>query len=141
MINTVMLIGRLGANPDVRDTTKGDKYASLSLATNERYKGKDGEYKEKTQWHKVMVFNPNIAESLSKYRKQGDMVHIQGQIEYRSYEVDGETKYVTEIVVPRFKGVVQLIPTKNSPANSTGKSNGPIAQAKADMQDDPVIPF
>lgn len=137
MINSVMLIGRLGADPDVRETTKGDSYASLSLATNERYKAKDGEYKEKTQWHKVMVFNPQVAQSLQKYMKKGDTIHVQGQVEYRSYESDGTTKYVTEIVVPRFSGKVQLIPTNNSGGQ---KATAP-ATSNANGEQVPDIPF
>lgn len=113
MYNFITLVGRLGADPDVKETIKGDNFASLSLATNERYKAKDGDYKEKTQWHKVIVFNPQIASSLAKYMKKGDTIIVQGQVEYRSYEADGTTKYVTEVVVPRFSGKVQLIPMNN----------------------------
>ena len=137
MYNFITLVGRLGADPDVKETTKGDNYASLSVATNERYKGKDGEYKEKTQWHKVMVFNPQVASSLQKYMKKGDTIIVQGQVEYRSYESDGVTKYVTEVVVPRFGGKVQLIPMNKGggqPATASAPSNASTEQA-------PDIPF
>jgi single-strand DNA-binding protein len=135
MYNFITLVGRLGADPDVKETTKGDSYASLSLATNERYKAKDGDYKEKTQWHKVMVFNPQVASSLAKYMKKGDTIIVQGQVEYRSYENDGITKYVTEIVVPRFSGKVQLIPMN--------KGNGQPAKDSASTSAEPTvdIPF
>lgn len=126
MYNFVTLVGRLGADPDVKETIKGDNFASLSLATNERYKAKDGDYKEKTQWHKVIVFNPQVASSLQKFMKKGDTVIVQGQLEYRSYETDGTTKYVTEVVVPRFSGKVQLIPMNNGgskPATASAPSN------------------
>lgn len=126
MYNFVTLVGRLGADPDVKETIKGDNFASLSLATNERYKAKDGDYKEKTQWHKVIVFNPQVASSLQKFMKKGDTVIVQGQLEYRSYEADGTTKYVTEVVVPRFSGKVQLIPMNNGgskPATASAPSN------------------
>lgn len=131
MYNFITLVGRLGADPDVKETTKGDSYASLSLATNERYKAKDGDYKEKTQWHKVMVFNPQVASSLSKYMKKGDTIIVQGQVEYRSYENDGITKYVTEVVVPRFSGKVQLIPMN--------KGGGQPAKASAPTSAEPAI--
>ena len=85
MLNIVILTGRLGADPEVKETSQGGKFATLSLATNEKYKDKDGEYKEKTQWHKVIVWNPNLAESLGRYIKKGDVVNVTGQIEYRSY--------------------------------------------------------
>ena len=135
MYNFITLVGRLGADPDVKETTKGDSYASLSLATNERYKAKDGDYKEKTQWHKVMVFNPQVASSLAKYMKKGDTIIVQGQVEYRSYENDGITKYVTEVVVPRFSGKVQLIPMN--------KGGGQPAKAAASTSAEPAvdIPF
>lgn len=137
MYNFITLVGRLGADPDVKETIKGDNFASLSLATNERYKAKDGEYKEKTQWHKVIVFNPQVASSLQKFMKKGDTVIVQGQVEYRSYEADGTTKYVTEVVVPRFSGKVQLIPMNNGggkPATASAPSNASTEQA-------PDIPF
>ena len=132
MYNFITLVGRLGADPDVKETTKGDNYASLSVATNERYKAKDGEYKEKTQWHKVMVFNPQVASSLQKYMKKGDTIIVQGQVEYRSYESDGVTKYVTEIVVPRFSGKVQLIPM-NKGGSQPAKTSAPSTEQAPDI--------
>ena len=99
MLNIVILTGRLGADPEVKETSQVGKFATLSLATNEKYKDKSGEYKEKTQWHKVTVWNPNLAESLGQYIKKGDVINIQGQIEYRSYESDGQTKYDSDLVV------------------------------------------
>ena len=143
MLNIVILTGRLGADPEVKETSQGGKFATLSLATNEKYKDKSGEYKEKTQWHKVTVWNPNLAESLGQYIKKGDVINIQGQIEYRSYESDGQTKYVTDIVVGRFTGNVKLIPMGKTNGNS-----GPVAKAikeekekvKAETDEGP-IPF
>ena len=132
MYNNLTIIGRLGADPDVKETTKGDNYASLSVATNERYKGKDGEYKEKTQWHKVMVFNPQVASSLQKYMKKGDTIIVQGQVEYRSYESDGVTKYVTEVVVPRFSGKVRLIPM-NKGGGQPAKTSAPSTEPAVDI--------
>ena len=126
MYNFITLVGRLGADPDVKETTKGDNYASLSVATNERYKGKDGEYKEKTQWHKVMVFNPQVASSLQKYMKKGDTIIVQG------YEVEGVTKYVTEVVVPRFSGKVQLIPM-NKGGGQPAKTSAPSTEPAVDI--------
>ena len=126
MLNIVILTGRLGADPEVKETSQGGKFATLSLATNEKYKDKDGEYKEKTQWHKVIVWNPNLAESLGRYIKKGDVVNVTGQIEYRSYEADGVTKYITDIVVGRFTGNVRLIPM-----GKTNSSNAEEPVAKA----------
>ena len=135
MINIVILTGRLGADPEVKETTQGSKFANLSLATNERYKDKSGEMKEKTQWHKVTVFNPNLDESIGKYMKKGDVINVNGQVEYRSYDNNGETKYVTEIVVPRFTGTVKLIPQGNSGAKKPAPSNN------ADSGEEIHVPF
>ena len=135
MINIVILTGRLGADPEVKETTQGSKFANLSLATNERYKDKSGEMKEKTQWHKVTVFNPNLAESIGKYMKKGDVINVNGQVEYRSYDNNGETKYVTEIVVPRFTGTVKLIPQGNSGAKKPAPPNN------ADSGEEIHVPF
>ena len=140
MQNLVVLTGRLGADAEGKDTMKGDTMASLSLATNEKYKVGD-DWKEKTQWHSVKIFNPNIAKSISSYMKKGDLVHVQGQVEYRSYDAAGVTKYVTEIVVPRFRGVVQLIPTQpsgNKPRQAADE--GPIVMARKEI-DEANIPF
>jgi single-strand DNA-binding protein len=126
MLNIVILTGRLGADPEVKETSQGGKFATLSLATNEKYKDKDGEYKEKTQWHKVIVWNPNLAESLGRYIKKGDVVNVTGQIEYRSYEADGVTKYITDIVVGRFTGNVRLIPMGKT---NSSNAEGPVAKA------------
>ena len=140
MQNLVVLTGRLGADPEVKETMKGDTMASLSLATNEKYKVGD-DWKEKTQWHSVKIFNPNIAKSIGSYMKKGDLVHVQGQVEYRAYEVAGEKKYVTEIVIPRFRGVVQLIPTqKSNNKPPQAHDEGPISQAKREI-DEANIPF
>ena len=135
MINIVILTGRLGADPEVKETAQGSKFANLSLATNERYKDKSGEMKEKTQWHKVTVFNPNLAESIGKYMKKGDVINVNGQVEYRSYDNNGETKYVTEIVVPRFTGTVKLIPQGN------GGAKKPAPSYNADSGEETYVPF
>ena len=133
MLNKVKLVGRLGADPDVKETTQGHTFANLSLATNEKYKVGE-EMKEKTQWHKVVVFNPNLASSLGKYMKKGDTIIVEGQVEYRSYDNGDGTKYVTEIVVPRFNGGVKLIPqgisskpkTSNKPTTETNEEIPPF---------------
>ena len=91
--------------------------------------------KEKTQWHKVTVFNPNLAESIGKYMKKGDVINVNGQVEYRSYDNNGETKYVTEIVVPRFTGTVKLIPQGN------GGAKKPVPSNNADSGEETYVPF
>tara|TARA_R110002051_G_scaffold14690_1_gene47076 strand:- start:1576 stop:1971 length:396 start_codon:yes stop_codon:yes gene_type:complete len=112
MINKVILLGRVGVDPEVKISTKETKFAQLSLATSEKFKNKAGEWKEKTQWHKVIVFDPRVAETIEKYVKKGTILYIEGQIETRKYEHNGETKYATEIVLPQFKGVLKMVGNK-----------------------------
>jgi single-strand DNA-binding protein len=100
-LNKVTLIGNLGADPEVRTTSNGGKVATLSLATSRKWK-KDGEAQEKTEWHRVVLWDnakgAKLADLAESYMKKGDKVYIEGQIEYRQWEKDGVTKYTTEIV-------------------------------------------
>jgi single-strand DNA-binding protein len=100
-LNKVTLIGNLGADPEVRTVANGGKVATISLATSRKWK-KDGENQEKTEWHRVVLWDnakgAKLADLAESYMKKGDKVYIEGQIEYRSWEKDGVTKYTTEIV-------------------------------------------
>ena len=110
MINKVILVGRLGADPEVKQTKKGDSMANLSLATNKKFKEE-----EKTTWHKVVVFDPRIADTMGKYAKKGTMLYVEGEIETRSYkDANDNQRYVTEVVVPRYSGVVKMVSPKES---------------------------
>ena len=110
MINKVILVGRLGADPEVKQTKKGDTMANLSLATNKKFKEE-----EKTTWHKVVVFDPRIADTMGKYAKKGTMLYVEGEIETRSYkDANDNQRYVTEVVVPRYSGVVKMVSPKES---------------------------
>ena len=119
MINKVILIGRLGADAEVKQTSKGDSMANLSLATNKKFKDD-----EKTTWHKIVVFDPRIADTMGKYAKKGTMLYVEGEIETRSYkDASGNARYVTEVVVPRFSGVVRMVSPKDSSAAASAPSN------------------
>ena len=126
MINKVILVGRLGAEPELKQTKKGDTFANMSIATNKKIKDE-----EKTTWHKV-VFDPRLAEMVGKYVKSGTQIYLEGEIETRTYEDSGgQKRYVTEIIVPRFSGVIRMLSSK--------KDNEPAASApasKADVWDD-----
>ena len=125
MINKVILIGRLGADAEVKQTSKGDSMANLSLATNKKFKDD-----EKTTWHKIVVFDPRIADTMGKYAKKGTMLYVEGEIETRSYkDAGGQQKYVTEVVVPRFSGVVRMV----SPKDSSGAASAPSNQGSNDF--------
>jgi single-strand DNA-binding protein len=105
-LNKVMLIGNLGADPEIRTIPSGSRVASFSLATSRSWNNQSGQKQEKTEWHRCEVWNARrdgtgLVEVVEKYLKKGDKVYVEGSIEYRSYEdkKDGVTKYITEIKV------------------------------------------
>ena len=109
-VNKVILLGRLGKDPEVRNFQNGGKVVSLRLATSERYKDKAGEMQERTEWHAVSIFNEKLGEVAEKYLRKGSEVYIEGQIETRKWtDKDGADKYSTEIVLRQFRGELQLI--------------------------------
>jgi single-strand DNA-binding protein len=100
-VNKVILVGNLGADPEVRATSNGGKVATLSLATSRKWK-KDGADQEKTEWHPVILWDnakgAKLATLAESYLRKGSKLYVEGQIEYRQWEKDGQTKYTTEIV-------------------------------------------
>ena len=100
-LNKVILIGNLGADPEVRSTTNGSRVAQLSLATSRRWKGQNGEWQEKTEWHRIVAWNnkgSTLADIVERYCKKGDKLYVEGSIEYRSWQDrEGQTRYTTEI--------------------------------------------
>lgn len=97
-LNLVQIIGHLGGDPEVRQTTSGVSVANFNVATSDQWKDKQtGEKKEATQWHRIVAFN-QLAEIMGQYLRKGAQVYIAGKLQTRSYEKDGETKYITEIV-------------------------------------------
>jgi len=118
MINKVILLGRLGSDPEVKISTKESKFAKMSIATSERYKDKSGEMQEKSQWHNIVCWDSRLADTIEKYCKKGTLVYIEGQLETRKYDKDGETRYTTEVILPQFKGQLKLVGGKPSGENS-----------------------
>ncbi len=104
-LNKVMLIGNLGADPEIRSTSNGSRVANFSLATSRQWNTQAGEKQEKTEWHKCVVWSRRdgqggLVDVVEKYVKKGDRLYVEGQIEYRTYEdKEGQTRYVTEIRV------------------------------------------
>jgi single-strand DNA-binding protein len=101
-LNQVQLIGNLGADPEVRYLPSGDAVANIRIATTETWKDKDGAKQERTEWHRVAFFG-KLAEIVSEFLKKGSQVFIQGRIQTRTWEKDGETRYSTEIVADTMK--------------------------------------
>lgn len=142
-VNKVILIGNLGADPEIKSLNNGDKIANMSIATSESWKDKtSGEKKERTQWHRVVIWNQHLIKIAEQYLHKGDSIYLEGQIENRSWEdKDGQKKYATEVVL-RFNGVLTMLKTKRNdegggakPAQSTEQKTG----HSNDMDDE--IPF
>lgn len=137
-LNKVTLIGNLGRDPEVRTMQDGSILVNLSVATSESWKDKStGERKEKTEWHRIVVFNKGIAEVCQKYLEKGSKVYLEGQIETRKWtDKDGNEKYSTEIVLRPFRGELKILDgfKEDKPdAHATAKANGSV--------DDSDIPF
>jgi single-strand DNA-binding protein len=96
-VNKVILIGNLGKDPEVKYTPQGTAVAKITLATNERYKGKDGQWQDRTEWHNVVLWS-KLAEIAGQYLKKGSKVYVEGRLETRSWDKDGEKRYATSIV-------------------------------------------
>jgi len=123
MINKVMLIGRLGADPEIKQTKKGESFANLSLATNKKYKTKDGEWQEKTTWHKIVVWDPRLADTMQKYAKSGTQLFVEGEIETRQFkDSNDQNRIVTEVVIPRFTGSIRMVGDKPSGTKTAQQS-------------------
>jgi single-strand DNA-binding protein len=114
MLNKAMLIGFVGADPEIHTTAGGKEFVSFSLATSEKWKEKDsGERKESTEWHRVVVFNEGLAGVIKQYVKKGSKLWVEGQIKTRKWEQDGIDRYSTEILV-KGRGKIEMLDTKNS---------------------------
>src|SRR6202012_1008163 len=109
-VNKVILIGNLGKDPEVRSMQSGGKVCNLSIATSENWKDRNtGERKERTEWHRVVIFNENLSNVAERFLKKGSKVYIEGQIETRKWtDQSGAEKYSTEIVLRQFRGELTL---------------------------------
>jgi single-strand DNA-binding protein len=121
-VNKVILVGNLGKDPKVSQLNSGDRVVSFTLATSESWKDKNtGERKERTEWHNVVVFNENIGKIVEQYCKKGSKVYLEGQIQSRKYnDQSGAERYITEIVLQRFRGELTLLDSRNAGGESFG---------------------
>lgn len=110
-VNKVILVGNLGADPEIRRLNSGDPVVNLRIATSEIWRDKmSGERKEKTEWHSVVIFNDNLAKVAEQYLKKGMKVYIEGQLQTRKWQdQNGQDKYTTEIVLQKFRGELQML--------------------------------
>ncbi len=110
-VNKVILVGNLGRDPEVRYTQSNQKIVHLAIATSERWKDRQsGEQREKTEWHRVVIFNENLADVAERYLQKGRSVYLEGQLQTRKWtDQSGVEKYTTEIVLQRFRGELVLL--------------------------------
>ena len=143
-LNKVMLIGRLGQDPEVRSTQDGRSLCTFSLATSENWNDKNtGEKREKTEWHRVVVFNEGLVNIIQQYVKNGSNVFIEGQLQTRKWEdKDGIEKYTTEVVLQGFNSTFKMLDTKNSGSSENFSQDNSIEDVKEfDSEIDDDIPF
>ena len=110
-VNKVILVGNLGRDPEVRYMQSGDKVVNLAIATSERWNDRQsGERREKTEWHRVVIFDQNIADVAEKYVKKGTKLYIEGQLQTRKWtDQQGQERYSTEVVLQRFRGSMTML--------------------------------
>jgi len=114
-VNKAIILGRLGRDPEVRNFQNGGKVVNLRIATSERYKDREGNQQERTEWHAVAIFNERLGEVAEKYLRKGSEVYIEGQIETRKWQDQGgQERYTTEIVLRQFRGELQLVGGRGS---------------------------
>jgi single-strand DNA-binding protein len=149
-VNKVILVGNLGKDPEVRRMQSGDPVVNLSIATSETWRDKSsGERKEKTEWHRVVIFNKNLAEIAEKYLRKGAKVYVEGSLQTRKWsDKDGQEKYSTEVVLQNFRGELTMLDSKGEGGGGGGgrgsyggggASDAPSNFDRSDMDDE--IPF
>ena len=149
-LNKVQLIGRLGADPDIKQMVNGKSVARLSIATSQSWKDKSsGERKEKTEWHRVVIFNEGLVNVVQQYLKKGANIYVEGQLNTRKWkdEASGQDKYSTEVVLQSYNSTLTMLDSRNVKTEgenlvSENKSSLPkdnLNQETSDLDDE--IPF
>jgi single-strand DNA-binding protein len=121
-VNKVILVGNLGRDPEVRHTQDGGKIVHLSVATSESWKDRgSGERKERTEWHRVVIFNDKVGEIAERYLRKGSKVYLEGALQTRKWTgQDGQERYTTEVVLGRFRGELALLDGRGEGAGGYG---------------------
>jgi single-strand DNA-binding protein len=152
-VNKVILVGNLGADPEVRQLPSGEPVVNLRVATSESWRDKNsGERKEKTEWHRVVIFNENLAKVAEKYLHKGSKVYLEGQLQTRKWtNKDGQDQYSTEVVLQKFRGELVMLDGRSGEGAamegaSTGGGRKAVAGGRGEARDfsadpDDEIPF
>lgn len=140
-VNKVTILGRLGKDPEIRSFQNGGKVVNLSVATSERFKDRDGNQQERTEWHSVAIFNDKLGEIAERYLRKGALVYLEGQLQTRKWQDQaGQDRYSTEIVLRQYRGELQLIGGKGE-GNGDAPSEAPRQRKAADDDLSDEIPF
>jgi len=149
-VNKVILLGNIGKNPEIKSTQNGSKLASFSIATSKRWKDKQTqEYKDKTEWHKVVVFGEGLVDIVDKYVKKGSKIYIEGELQTRKWQDQtGNDRYTTEVILQGFNSTLTLLDKRDNSTSISEKSeeniienNNPKSQNETDSSIDDDIPF
>lgn len=124
-VNKVILVGNLGDDPEVRSLNNGGEVVNLRVATSETWKDRDGNRQERTEWHRVVIFNENLGRVAKSYLKKGSKVYLEGQIQTRKWQdQSGQDRYSTEIVLQRFRGELVLLDSRGGGGGGYGDDAG-----------------
>ncbi len=132
-VNKVILVGNLGKDPEVRNTQAGSKICNLTIATSETWNDRtSGERKERTEWHRVVIFNERLVDVAEKYLRKGRKVYLEGALETSKYtDASGQEKYTTEVVLKNFRGELVLLDSNRDEGGGGGSSYAPRERAPA----------
>ena len=124
-VNKVILVGNLGDDPESRSLNNGGEVVNLRVATSENWKDKDGNRQERTEWHRVVIFNENLGRVAKSYLRKGSKVYLEGQIQTRKWtDQSGADRYSTEVVLQRFRGELVLLDSRGSGSGGGGEDFG-----------------
>ena len=131
-VNKVILVGNLGRDPESRNLQNGGKVVNLSVATSERWKDRDGNPQERTEWHRVVIFNERLADVAERYLRKGSKVYLEGQLQTRKWtDNSGQDRYTTEVVLQRFRGELTMLDSRGEGGGGFGERSPEPAYAGA----------
>ena len=124
-VNKVILVGNLGADPEIRRMNSGDQVASLRIATSDTWRDRNtGERRERTEWHSVVIFNENLVKVVEQYLKKGAKIYIEGQLQTSKWQdQNGNDRYTTEVVLQNFRGQLQMLDSRGDDGGSNATTN------------------
>jgi single-strand DNA-binding protein len=151
-VNKVILVGNLGDDPEVRSLNNGGEVVNMRVATSEQWKDRDGNRQERTEWHRVVIFNENLGRVAKSYLRKGSKVYLEGQIQTRKWtDQSGQDKYTTEVVLQRFRGELVLLDSRGgggsddygggSSESGSGQRQQPKSAPAFDSELDDDVPF